>query len=261
MKNGMKNVKTKTKETNKKASINTQTRLENLQRLQNIYKEIEYIGKQGDLAVAFKDDTKRKAIFATFTDIAHNFKGIANSNDSEVLALFSEQEKRQITGTRNVSAHGSENVAINAAIKYVKFTLAPLKAKILAFVSGKAAANKAQKTKIKGQTKNKKSWNGVLFVAFVIAVSLGFVIFKMFSGLHFIAYMFMIVFLFVINVIVLTEKNEKITNENGLEHTNKNYDTINVNSLKQDFIHDPQYSSFAGNVYNEAYKNSHPNLF
>ncbi len=148
-----------------------------MQRLQNIYKEIEYISKQGDLAAAFKDDTKRKAIFATFTDIAHNFKGIANSNDSEILALFSEQEKRQITGTRNVSAHGSENVAINAAIKYVKFTLVPLGERIGAFLNNvnlrveRGSENKA--------SNNRAFW---VFVAFAVIAPFFLLMFVLLIG-------------------------------------------------------------------------------
>ena len=85
------NIKTKANETNKKASISTQTRLENLQRLENIYKEIEYISKQGELTAAFKDDTKSKALFATFTDIAHNFKGIQNSGGASPMNTRFEQ--------------------------------------------------------------------------------------------------------------------------------------------------------------------------
>ena len=231
----MKNIKTKTNETNKKASISTQTRLENLQRLQNIYKEIEYIGKQGDLTAAFKDDTKRKAIFATFTDIAHNFKGIANSNDSEVLALFSEQEKRQITGTRNVSAHGSENVAINAAIKYVKFTLVPLKTKILAFVSGKAAINKARKTKTKSRSRRRK----VVFCVCFCLTLLGVVLNSIYPNSAFIGVFLIVagVFTLIVGSFLGLGSNSKGTNaltDDGLpkNHADSNplTDINNVNS-------------------------------
>ena len=243
----MKNVKTKTKEISKKASINTQTRLENLQRLQNIYKEIDYISNQGDLTAAFKDDTKRKAIFATFTDIAHNFKGIANSNDSEVLALFSEQEKRQITGTRNVSAHGSENVAINAAIKYVKFTLVPLKAKILAFVSDGISGVKAMENKIGKKQKVVRLIctfaMGILCLFLVLLISGKIANIDKGDIVFFIAF-------FGISCFMLYG----IFNSNGQNFTNNDFFTDDTSVMKNLEKLDPT-------AYNPAYSNEPHNIY
>lgn len=65
-------------------------------------------------------------------------------------------------------------------------------------------------------------------------------------------------FIFLICLIIIVVTIYENSSINSRANNTKKYDKY---SCSEDFINYPKYSSLAGNIYNEAYKNSHPDLF
>lgn len=108
---------------------------ENLYKLDKIIQEIDFIFEQtkGELVQALKNETKQKAIFMSLINIKETIKNIQDSEDTEVMVIFREEDMKRLSKSRNIAAHNSQAMDLNIVTNLIRYDLPKLKQNIVNF--------------------------------------------------------------------------------------------------------------------------------
>ncbi len=146
--------------------VNNEVRAENIQRLNKIYKDIDYINTQtaDGIDSALNDETKRKAIYNTIGDIAEALKRVSKSGDSDIIALFNQDDLKRIIGTRNFIAHNDDNVSRSKVANVIKYDLRRV---------GGVANNTINEIEVRAKTHSPQQENNA--TALILTISMLFI--------------------------------------------------------------------------------------
>ena len=139
-------------------SIDKNIRAENINKLEYILKEINYIRKQvrsngGKIIFALNNEDSRKAIIQTMVNIYESIKKIQKTNDIDILSLFHKYELKALDTVRNITSHDSEKLNLGRLRNIINTKVVNVEKKIEVYLNSLQESNLENETNLSEEVK------------------------------------------------------------------------------------------------------------